>query len=425
MTTSKQNRIIANSPIYYGWVIWLVATIGWIATSPAQSFTFSLFFDFFIEDFGLSRTAVSTAYALGTFLASLSLAWVGRLVDRYGNHRMSIVIAVLFSGALVLFSMVTGPFTLVIGFLALRGLGQGSLSLVNTTVIAEWFQQLRGRVMSVSLVLFALFQGIYVPAIQRLLEVRDWREVWVMLGLGVAVIVIPLSVTFLRNTPEEFGLVPDGNRKRKDKNADSIINTEAAWTLGETLRTPLFWAFIFGRVLPSAWGTGLVIHQISLFEGLGHTARIAAETYAMSTLITAASALVFGWLVDNIPPGRVMVIQLGALIGACFMATIMTTQTLLVVYAIMLGIVMGGGVFDSAVWVNIFGRAHQGSIRGFVSTMLVAGTSIGPILFGLSFDLTGNYDLILWVGAGLCVLASILALIVPLPVHEDTSPKVQ
>ncbi|MEL7436261.1 MAG: hypothetical protein AAFN11_20135, partial [Chloroflexota bacterium] len=62
---------------------------------------------------------------------------------------------------------------------------------------------------------------------------------------------------------------------------------------------------------------------------------------------------------------------------------------LLLLYALTFGIMMGGGgVFDGAVWVNLFGRAHQGAIRGFVSTALVTGTAIGPILFGLSFDLT-------------------------------------
>ena len=51
------SRLVSASPIYYGWIIWLVALVGAICSSPGQSFSVSLFMDFFIEDFGLDRTA--------------------------------------------------------------------------------------------------------------------------------------------------------------------------------------------------------------------------------------------------------------------------------------------------------------------------------------------------------------------------------
>lgn len=419
MTTTtrplKQSAIVEASPIYYGWVVWFVATIGWIFTSPAQSFTVGLFFDYFIEDFGLSRTAVSTLYSVGTFAASLSLTFVGRLIDRFGNRRMGVVIAALFAVALVMMSYVTGPLSLLIGFIALRGLGQGSQSLVNTTVIAEWFKRLRGRIMSASVVGFALFQAVYVPWVQRMLEVRDWREVWVILGIGMAAIVIPLTWLFMRDRPEDYGLIPDGdNHKGKIKAVDDT--PDAAWTLSEALRTAIFWVFLLGRIISPAWGTGMIIHQVSIFEGLGWTARTAAETYALITLIMAGTAIIFGYLVDRIPPGWVLAIQMFALITSMVMATMMSTQILLYVYAIGFGFVMGGGgIFDNSVWVNVYGRTHQGSIRGFITMSLVAGTALGPIIFGVSYDYLGGYTPVLWLGVALSLVSLVLAIVVPLP----------
>lgn len=415
----KQSAIVDASPIYYGWVVWFVATIGWIFTAPGQSFTVGLFFDYFIEDFGLSRTAVSTLYSVGTFTASLSLTFVGRLIDHFGNRRMGVVIAALFSIALVMMSYVTGPITLLIGFIAIRGFGQGSQSLVNTTVIAEWFKRLRGRIMSASLVGFALFQAVYVPWVQRMLETRDWREVWVILGIGMATVVIPLTWLFMRDKPEDYGLTPDGdNLKRK---TDAIVDEmpDANWTLGEATKTAIFWVFLLGRIISPAWGTGLIIHQVSLFEGLGWTARTAAETYALITLIMAGTAIIFGYLVDRISPGLVLAMQMLALIVSMIAATMMSTQILVYIYAIGFGFVMGGGgVFDNSVWVNVFGRTHQGSIRGFITMSLVAGTAIGPIIFGASYDYLGGYTPVLWLGVALSVISLLLAIIVPLPEKE-------
>lgn len=419
MTTtpsSEPRGIVGASPVYYGWVVLIVAAIGIIATSPGQSFTVSLFIDSFIEDFGLSRTAVSALYSAGTFIGSLSLTFVGRMIDKYGNRKMTVIIAGLFATTLVLFSFVNGPITLFFGFLGIRMLGQGSLGLVNTTVIVEWFKRLRGRVMSIVFVSFALFQWAYVPFLQRQLEVVDWRTMWVYLGIAVATVTIPLAWLFMRNTPEEHGLLPDGDDVRKKKKNDELDLLEDNWTLSEVIRNVTFWIFIFGRIISPAWGTGLILHQVSIFSELGHPASVAAGTYAIITIMTALFSLIFGVLVDRLRPGIVMALQLGALIVSMILATVMTSQILLWVYAISFGMMMGGGgVFDGAVWVNLFGRKYQGSIRGFISTALVTGTAIGPILFGLSLDVMGSYNPVLWLGVALSTVSLIGALIAPLP----------
>jgi MFS family permease len=421
-TTINKSRIVALSPIHYGWIVWIVATIGWTLTAPGQSFTVSLFFNSFIEDFGLSRTTVSGLYGLGTFIGSLSLTGFGFLIDRYGNRKLGVIIAIVFSIAVAAMSLVTGPVTLLLGFLAIRMFGQGALSLVNTTVLAEWFKRLRGRMMSFSLVIFALFQAAYVPWLQRQLEVRDWREMWLILGIAVGSVVIPLTWLLMRNTPEEHGLLPDGKRVSIEDDVELEVNEEDSWSLPQVMRTSVFWVFVMGRIVSPAWGTGLILHQISIFEQLGYSARTAAETYAMLTIITAISSILFGWMVDRLRPGMVMALQLLALIVAMIAATMMTTQTLLFIYALSFGIMMGGGaVFDGAVWVNLFGRKYQGSIRGFVITTLVAGSALGPILFGLSFDYLGSYNPVLWLGVAIAVVSTVAALIVPLPKRKTSS----
>lgn len=418
-TAAKQSRLVSLSPVYYGWIVWLVATIGISATSPGQSFTVSLFFDSFIAEFGLSRTAISSLYGLGTFIASTTLTYIGTRIDRHGNRFMGVVIASAFALALFGMSTISGPLPLLLGIIAIRGLGQGSLYLVNTTVIAEWFKRLRGRVLAMSMVSFALFQAVYVTWLQRTLATNDWRTVWVMLGAGVAIIVIPSIWLLMRDRPEDYGLQPDGAGVLDDASiAAEAAEDAAAYTLREAMTTPLFWVFIMGRLIPPAWGTGLILHQVSLFAALGYAApaEVAAATYANMALISAGAAIAAGWLVDKLRPGWVMALQLGALAVAMMTATLMTAPWLLWVYALSFGITMGsGGVFDGAVWANLFGRKYQGSIRGFVSTGLVFGSAVGPVLFGISFDFFGGYEAVLWLGVALTAIAIPASLIVKPP----------
>ena len=402
---------VTAMPIYYGWVVWLVAMVGAVASSPGQSFSVSLFMDFFIEDFGLDRTTVSSLYGAGTFIASLGLTWVGKQLDLTGNRRMGMLTGALFSIVLCLFAFISGPIMLLFAFIGIRGLGQGALSLVSATAVANWFRFRRGRMMAYLALAYALFQGLYVNALRVLLETVDWRQAFLMLGIGVAALVVPVFGLLMRNTPEEFGMLPDDADSATGVRERSPETDEESWQLSEAMRTPTFWVFILARMLPSAWGTGLILHQVSIFAELNHTIQVATETYALMTLFSAGAALIAGYMIDRFKPAYVVLLQMLALFCACLLSMVMTDAGLLILFALAFGLGLGiGYVFDGAVWTNLFGRKYQGQIRGFVFTAIIVGSATGPSIFGLSFDYAGGYDLALSIGALLSVVVFFLTI---------------
>ena len=223
----------------------------------------------------------------------------------------------------------------------------------------------------------------------------------------------------MRNTPEEFGMLPDN----EDLKSNSVAQVqpeanveEDSWTLREAMRTPVLWIYMLARMLPSAWGTGLILHQVSIFAQLDHSAQVATETFAMLSVFAAASALLAGYLIDHFKPSIVVVLAMLGLACACLLAMIMRDRTLLILYAMASGLGLGiGYVFDGAVWTNMFGRRFQGEIRGFVFTAGIIGSAMGPTLFGLSFDRTGGYQPALVGGALLAIVVLVLALVTPQP----------
>lgn len=348
-------------------------------------------------------------------MGSLSLTGLGALIDRYGNRKMVFIIGVAFGISLFLWSSIVTPLGLLLGFIAIRGLGQGGMILINSTVISQWFRRRRGTMMSITLVFFALFQSWYAPYLQQLIAGNDWRIVWTWLSIAVFSIVF-LIAFFMRDRPEDYGWLPDNE---SHQHAIDYPQSEDNWTLREAGLTPIFWIFVIGRFVSPTWGGGLILHQVSLFEGHGYDAAMAATTFALATMTTAFFSLIFGVLVDRVRAGWVLAIQLSALIATMFFALIMTEMWLVVLYAISFGITMGGGgVFDGAVWTNLFGRLHQGKIRGFVSTVLVTGTAIGPILFGISYDYFGGYEAILCIGIGMALIPLVLGLFTDKPIHR-------
>jgi MFS family permease len=81
------------------------------------------------------------------------------------------------------------------------------------------------------------------------------------------------------------------------------------------------------------------------------------------------------------------------------------------VYGGVLGFAEGAIMtINTIIWPNYFGRTHLGSIRGVASTAMVAFAALGPLPFGLLFDLTGDYSTAILSFLGLPVAFALLSL---------------
>ena len=147
-----------RSPVYYGWVVWLFSTVGFLLSIPGQTMGMAVFTETFIEAFGLTRTQLSMAYLFGTIGSSLFLTQAGRWYDRLGG-RIMIAASALALGLMVMYisfvdvlSSWLGGHTLVtfililLGFFGVRFFGQGVLTSCSRNVLMLWFVKRRGLV---------------------------------------------------------------------------------------------------------------------------------------------------------------------------------------------------------------------------------------------------------------------------------------
>ena len=402
----KHSRVVSGSPVYYGWVILLVGTFGMFMTTPGQTLGVSIFLDRIIQDLGLSRALVSLMYTIGTLLGSFSLPFIGRFVDMHGPRLAVVIISGLFALACVWMGFVGGPITLLVGFVLIRGLGQGALGLVSLHVINLWFVRRRGLAVGLSGLGMAIATACFPFVIEALIDAFGWRTAYMVLGGLIAATILPLGAWLYRGKPELYGLRPDS---RVQPSADEALQ-ERHYTLAQTRRTVTFWLFVSGDFFGAALGTGLIFHHYDIMAGGGIDRLAAAAVFVPFGFIAAGSNLLTGVLMDRVPPRFLLSASLALLCASLVFAAFVTTPALVLVYGAIFGVAQGTrGAISGSAYAHYFGRTHIGSIKGFTATLTVAGTAFGPLIFALGNGWFGGYAPILLLSALPPLLAALVA----------------
>jgi MFS transporter, OFA family, oxalate/formate antiporter len=409
---ASQSRLVTGSPVYYGWIIVAAATMGMIMTSPGQTYSVSIFIEHFIRDLGLSRSLVSTLYTLGTLGASLTLPFVGRQIDHRGPRVIVGVVTVAFGLACIYMGSVRNTVMLGLGFLLLRTLGQGSLSMVSSNVINRWWVRRRGTMLGIAgLAASLLGSGSFPSLIHALIGRFGWRTSYPLLGLMVLVVMLPVGLIFYRRQPEDYGLEPDGASTSADKGRGQRHFIEENWTVEEAVRTPAFWLLGLGLASISMLGTGLQFHMVSIFADSGLSASVAAAAYLPISATGAIVGLSSGVLVDRIPARFLLLAALIGQAASLIMAPNLVTASSALAYGIIIGTTSGlQRTVSSVVWPTYFGRKHLGAITGVASFVGIAGSALGPMPMGIARDLLGSYAVALPAAAVLPLALGVAAL---------------
>ena len=382
-------------------------------SGPGQTYSVSVFVNPIIDELGWSRTTVSGLYTAGSLTAAASMFLVGRLLDRHGARVMLVVIALLFGFALMSLSQVSQEWHLYAGFALIRILGQGSMTLIPTTLIALWFVRLRGRVMALNSLGAVASQAMFPPMIHLLITAYGWRSAWVALGLLVWILMLAPAIGLARRNPESLGLRPDGDRGVSEQDMSDSVEGEDNFTLSEALKTRAFWLLIFAGSSHSLISTALVFHHVSVMDSRGLDAVVAASALSVIAPGALSGTFLAGFLCDRFPNRFVLVSGQFILIFSMLLTFVMTHPWHAIVYGVSLG--LGGGILmttAAVIWPNYYGRANLGSIRGIVTTGMVASAALGPLPFGFLFDVSNSYTLataIFLVLPAACAVAAFVA----------------
>ena len=401
-----------RSTAFYGWHMVFFCTIVRGFTVPGQTIGVSAFTDDLIESLGTSRSAVATAYLIGTLGGATVLPFIGRWVDRAGVRHALTFIGAGFASVIVLTSTVQNIVMLTIAFLGLRMLGQGAMSLTGTQGVVMWFERRRGFALAISNMGAVAILSLAPLTFAALIGIFGWRSTWIVLGIIVAITIIPIARFAVVDRPEDLGQVPDGSAASQP--AEQVRGR--SFTVAEAVRTPAFWTLTGVIVMSSAVGTGLTFHNTDLLGEQGLTTTQAAAIFIPQLVGSVSSSFVIGWLTDKVSARPLMFFGASMLGLGTFLSTIAEPGLMAAAYGLVLGLAIGAiGSLSGALYPKWFGVDNIGSIKGLSTTATVGASAVGPLILSIGNDISNSYEPIAIICAIAAIAMAAIALLAPTP----------
>ena len=422
-------RLWPFKKVFYGWAIVGTSVVVTFAQVPMYGPVLSVFVTPIEQELGWARWETAMAFTIGSLGGSIGSAMIGHLLDRYGARAAVVVSGMLVTGALLGLAVMQEVWQ----FWGLFGLGRtAALAGVNlgvTVALGNWFIRKRGRALSFMTVGLRAGQALVPLAIVTpLILAYSWRHAYVALAVMAFLFVALPGWLFIRRRPEDFGLLPDGERGPGEVPASAGTTTsgagtttngagtadgEVSFTLAEAKRTPAFWLLTIATMTVIFAQTAVNVHAVPSVEDRG-VSQAFSGTFVFIIMGTAAlSAYGWGALMDKIHVRWATIIA--TLFSAVAMIVLIFADTILMaaVFGVLFGLGTGAWTISQILlFANYFGRRHLGAIRGLSQLLAAPLSSFGAVLAGAIQTVTGGYTLaflIFFVALVIVVLSLLLA----------------
>lgn len=387
--------------VYPGWLVVAAAFLGvMVSFGSLFVFTFSIFLKPLGAEFGWSRESISTGFGIGAITVALVSPGLGRLLDRFGARRIVLPSMLVFGLGFASLSRLTpslAHFYLVTFLLGV--VGNGSTQMGYSGAVSSWFTDRRGLALALVVAGSGTGSIVFPPVAQWLIDTEGWRTAYLVLGLLVLIVGLPLSLLYLRERPHTGG---------------GSLQTAPGATVAEGLRTRAFWLLIGAEFLNSIAVNGAITHMAALLTDRGVEADSAALAVSLLGATSLTGRIFTGYLLDRFFGPRVSAILFaGVAAGILVLATAATPAAGLLAAAL-IGLGLGGEAdIVPYLLTRYFGLRKFSTLYGFTWTAYAIAGGAGPILMGKVFDATHSYTWLLTLLSGVALGSAALMLVMP------------
>ncbi len=399
--------------IHYGWIVIFMGLLTTVAAHGFGRMAYTLLLPAMKDGLCFDYTQLGLL-GTGNFIGYLSMAIIGGfLAARFGT-RAVITFALILMGVTMILTGLAKSFSFAFTMRLLTGLGNGAAFVPAMALGSAWFAvKNRGfatGIVSGGIGLGIFISGIIVPLILTSFDEDGWRYSWYILGFIVLLVAL-LVFLFLRNQPEDKGLLPVGQDEKKNTEALTLKDKVSSLEWGKVYKMKALW---YLGVVYFFYGLSYIIYIIFfaayLVKEMGYSEAWAGGLWATVGGLSIFCGVLWGALSDRI--GR----DKGAALAYLVLGVSYIVYALLKFEA---GFYLSAILFGLTAWsIPTIMAAAAGDLvgprlapagLGFVTLFFGIGQSIGPVLGGYLADISNSFMLPFLVAGGISFVGMIFS----------------
>jgi predicted MFS family arabinose efflux permease len=285
----------------------------------------------------------------------------------------------------------------------LRQFGQGLSSHAGITSMARYHSANRGKAIALAAIGFAFGEamlpviGIYAS------QIWGWRHTY----YGVALVVtcsIPLALWLLKGHGDRH----TAHNKTLDKR-NREENAQLDYTRRQVLAEARFYFLLPAMIAPSMIGTALFFFPAEIASAKNWSSLWLTGNYWLYSLVSVGVTIYSGILIDRFSARRVVPLFLLPLALGLVVLNISDHAFMVWPYMLLMG-VSSGLYFTglSALWAELYGARHLGSIKSMTNAIMVFASALGPALVGTLLEWKIPFLMISMMLVAFCLLATVM-----------------
>lgn len=373
--------------------------------SLGSLYAWSIFVAPLEKEFGWNRADTSWIFTIAVFVFGMSFVIAGRLQDKLGPFKISVVGSIFLALGFILASFTSTLWWILFTFGVVMGFGNGFGYATPIPVLSKWFPDRRGLAVGLAVAGYGGGSAILAFIGPPMLAGLGWRGTFLWLGIGFFVATM-IAAFLLQNPPAGWkpaGWVPAPPSAK-------VSATTYDYPPSEMVKTPQFPLMWIGYCLGASAGLMTISQLIPYGRSVGMPATAAVLTLVLGAVGNAGGRIFSGWLSDAM--GRLQTLRLMILISTVAMFALGSSTNIGIIYVVLFVIYYCYGtllsVFPSTT-ADFFGTKNLGINYGWVFTAWGVAGIVGPMIAGYMFKTYKSYTGAFYT-AGILAVISLIAM---------------
>lgn len=412
----KTADVQEDSKFFYGWVVLATTFLALFAAFGIRG-SFGSYVTSWEQEFSVSRTSITVISLVSFIVVAFAQPLVGKFNDRFGARTVLTVSLSLTGVALLLCSIATSPWQLVVLYGVVASFAfTGASQITSAALMTHWFTAKRGLAIGVATSGMAAGNLTIVPTTLYLISNYNWRFSLGLFGLIVLIIFAPLMAFLIRSKPADMGLKPYGesseaiaNHNPAPATAGTNSRNQSVWQI---LREKRFWLLTAPYFICGFTDVGLVYtHYIPFTQDSGFSLGIIGFTFSLIAAANLFGSIGSGYLADRMNRSRLLALVYLFRAFTFPILLIANEPWHLILFALTYGIVeMASIAPTSSFCADIFGKYSFGVVLGVVSISHMLGGAIGSLIPGIIYDTVHSYTPVFIMSSILLVISAVIVL---------------